>query len=464
MTGIFRDLADWCQDRTANDVDAAGLVVVLTLDAIKHLGGIEKRGTATGDDAFFDSGAGCVERIVDAVLAFLHLDLGSSANLDDGDAAGQLGQAFLQLFLVVIAAGRINLGTDLIHARLDVVGRAGAIHDRGVVLVDGDALGFAEHAERDVFELDAEIFGDHLALRQDRDVLQHGLAAITETGRLDCRDLQAAAQLVDDQGRQRFAFDVFRNDQQRTAALHGCFQHGQHGLQVRQLLFMDQDVRIIQFHGHLVGIGDEVGRQVAAVELHAFDDIEFEFEALGLFHGDHAFLADLFHGFGDLFADFTVAIGGNDANLRDFAGTGDVLRTTLEVFDDAVHGLIDAALQVHRVHAGSDRLHAFAHDGLGQNRGGGGAVTCKIVGLAGDFAQHLRAHVLELVLEFDFLGDGDAVLGDAGCAEALVDNDVPSLGAERHLDGIGERVDALEDAFARFARKFHVLGSHDWFS
>ena len=37
-----------------------------------------------------------------------------------------------------------------------------------------------------------------------------------------------------------------------------------------------------------------------------------------------------------------------------------------------------------------------------------------VVGLGGDFAQHLRAHVLEFVFEFDFLGDGDAVLGDGG--------------------------------------------------
>ena len=36
----------------------------------------------------------------------------------------------------------------------------------------------------------------------------------------------------------------------------------------------------------------------------------------------------------------------------------------------------------------------------------------------GDLAHHLRAHVLELVLELDLLGDGDAVLGDARGAEA----------------------------------------------
>src|SRR5690606_23575965 len=139
---------------------------------------------------------------------------------------------------------------------------------------------------------------------------------------------------------------------------------------------------------------------------------------------------------------------------------GHVLRTALQVLDHLGHGEIDAALEVHRVDAGGDRGHAFAHDGLGQHGGGGGAVTGEVVGLRGHFAQHLRAHVLELVLELDLLGDGDAVLGDAGSAEALVEHHVAALGAERDLHRVGERVDALEDAFARVAREFHVLGSH----
>src|SRR5476651_956915 len=39
-------------------------------------------------------------------------------------------------------------------------------------------------------------------------------------------------------------------------------------------------------------------------------------------------------------------------------------------------------------------------------------------------------HILELVLKLDFLGDGDAVLGDAGRAKALLDDDIAALGAQ----------------------------------
>ena len=221
---------------------------------------------------------------------------------------------------------------------------------------------------------------------------------------------------------------------------------------------MDEDVGVVELDDHLLGVGDEVGREIATVELHAFHDIKLEFEALGLFHGDHAFLADLFHGLGDLLANFTVAIGGDDANLGDFGRAGNRLRTALQVLDHLGHGQIDAALQIHRVHAGGNAGHAFAHDGLSQNRGGGGAVTGLIVGLGGHFAQHLCAHVLELVLEFDFLGDGNAVLGDAGGAEALVDDNIATLGAECDLHGIGENVHTAQNALARVAAEFDVLG------
>ncbi len=63
--------------------------------------------------------------------------------------------------------------------------RARLGHDRGVVLGHDDLLGLAEVVPLDVLELDAEIFGDHLAAGEDRDVLEHGLAAVAEARGLD---------------------------------------------------------------------------------------------------------------------------------------------------------------------------------------------------------------------------------------------------------------------------------------
>ena len=113
-----------------------------------------------------------------------------------------------------------------------------------------------------------------LAAGQDGDVLQHGLAAIAEARSLHGRNLQAAAQLVDDERGQSLAFDVLGDDEQRLAGLHHGFEHRQQRLQRRELLLVDQDVGILELGHHLLGVGDEIGREIAAVELHAFDDVE----------------------------------------------------------------------------------------------------------------------------------------------------------------------------------------------
>ena len=64
-------------------------------------------------------------------------------------------------------------------------------------------------------------------------------------------------------------------------------------------------------------------------------------------------------------------------------------------------------------------------------------------------AHHLRAHVLERILEVDLLGDGHAVLGDRGRPELLVEDDVASLRAECDLHRVSELVDAAQDRLAR---------------
>ena len=176
---------------------------------------------------------------------------------------------------------------------------------------------------------------------------------------------------------------------------------------------MDENVRVLEFGQHFLGVGDEIGREIAAIELHPLDHVELGLSGLGFLDRDDALVADFFHRVGDHLADRLVAVRGDRADLRDLIGGLHLLGAAFDVLDDRTDRNVDAALQIHRVHAGGDQLEAFLHDRGGEHRGGGGAVAGKIVGLGGDLAHHLRAHVLELVFEFDFLRDGDAVLGDA---------------------------------------------------
>ena len=74
-------------------------------------------------------------------------------------------------------------------------------------------------------------------------------------------------------------------------------------LQIAELLLVDEDVGVLQLDAHLLGIGDEIGGEIAAVELHAFDDVELGLGGLGLLDGDDALVADLLHRLGDHLAD-----------------------------------------------------------------------------------------------------------------------------------------------------------------
>ena len=140
------------------------------------------------------------------------------------------------------------------------------------------------------------------------------------------------------------------------------------------------------------------------------------------------------------------------------------LAVLLQLLDQCDDGLVDAALQVHRVHAGGHVLHAFAHDGLRQHGGGGGAVTGVVAGLGSDFLDHLGAHVLELVLELDLLGDRDTVLGDGGGAETALEHHVAALGAQRDLDRVGQDVHAFDHAVTGVAAEDDVFCCHVCFS
>ena len=252
-----------------------------------------------------------------------------------------------------------------------------------------------------------------------------------------------ATQLVDHQGGQRFTINVFRDDEQRTAGLGYLFQNREKVLHAADFLFIDEDERVIQGGFHALGVGHEVRREVTTVKLHAFHNFQAGFHGAGLFHGDHAVFADFLHGFGNDAANGFVVVGGNGANLGNHVaadGLGQAVQEALAALaifaHDAANGVnraLNAALQGHRIRAGGNRLHAVTIDGLGQNRGSGGAVTGNVTGLAGDFTHHLRAHVFQGLAQFNFLGYRHAVLGDDRGAEFLVDDDVAAVGTERDL-------------------------------
>ncbi len=101
-----------------DDVDA-DLLVAVEVQIVQKRDELDEGRAAAGDDAFFDRRTGGRQRIFDAMLLLFQLSLGGRADLDDGDAAGELGEPLLQLLFVVVGVGLVNLGLDLRDAALN---------------------------------------------------------------------------------------------------------------------------------------------------------------------------------------------------------------------------------------------------------------------------------------------------------------------------------------------------------
>src|SRR5256885_1425519 len=92
-------------------------------------------------------------------------------------------------------------------------------------------LGATQHIECYVLEFDTEVLANHLPAGEHSDVLEHGLAPIAKTRRLDGRHLEATPQLVDDERGQCLTLHLLGNDDERLGRLHNRLQEWQERLQ-----------------------------------------------------------------------------------------------------------------------------------------------------------------------------------------------------------------------------------------
>jgi len=126
-------------------------------------------------------------------------------------------------------------------------------------------------------------------------------------------------------------------------------------LQARQFLFVDQDVSVIHLNAHLVGVGDEIRRDVAAVDCMpstTSSSVAKDFASSTVITPS--------------LPTFFIASARNwpishrvrceRADLRDLLVGRDLLGVLLQVLDGRRDGEVDAALEIHRVHTGGNRL------------------------------------------------------------------------------------------------------------
>ena len=121
-----------------------------------------------------------------------------------------------------------------------------------------------------------------------------------------------------------------------------------------------------------------------------------------------------------------------------------------------------ATTHVHRIAARSDVLNALGVDRPREHRRRRRAIAGNLVRLVRHVLHEPRAQVLELVLERDGLGDGDAVLGDLRAAVRLLDDHVATLRPKGDADRFGQHVDTGEHRSAawRVSRASELARAH----
>src|SRR5579859_8061570 len=379
---VDHDLTQGLFDGAFYDGDTGGLVFVGTFQLFEGFDGVDIRDTTARNDTFFNGSAGCVEGIIDTVLLFLHFHFGGSAYVEDGYAAGELGETFLELLLIVIGSSGLDLCLDLVDAGQDIFLLALTANDGGIVLVDRHGSGSTQVAEVGAFQLVPLFFADHDPLGEDGDVLQHFLAAIAKAGSLNGSDLDRTTKFVDHQRSQCFTFQVFGDDHQRTTALSHLFQDVKDIFHRGDLLIVDKDIRVLQLGFHLFAVGHEIGGEIATVELHTFHYFNGSVGALCFFDGDDAFLAYFAKSLGDQLTDIVIVVGGDGGHLLDLVlVVADGLGLGDEVGYHFLNSLVDAAFQVHGIGACRYVLQTLADDGLGKDRSRRSSVAGDVGGL-----------------------------------------------------------------------------------
>ncbi len=235
---------------------------------------------------------------------------------------------------------------------------------------------------------------------------------------------------------------------------------GHQPAEVGDFLAVDQDQRVAELGGQRRLVGDEIARDIAAVEPHAADRLELVLDRLAGLDDNFAMFAGRRHGIGDQRAEVGIAVGGDGRDLGDLLGLVNRHGRGADMRDHGVDGDIDTAPHADRPELGGHRTDAAAQDGIGQHRCRGRAVAGRRTGFHRHFAQQARAHIGEGIGKFDALGDGRAVPGHLRAVEVGVEQNVAPARAQRHLDRVGHCVGAAHHLCPRLAAEFDLRVAH----
>ena len=291
-----------------------------------------------------------MQSIVDTVFLFFHFNFRRSTYIQYGNATGHLSQTFLQFFLVIVGSRIFNLSLDLSDTSLNSFLITCTVYDSSRIFVYRNLFSRTQHIHCSTFQLQAFFFGDHNTTCQDSNIFQHSFTTVTEARSLNSTDLQRTTQTVYNQSCQSFTIDIFSDDQQRTTALNCRFKDRQQIFQYRDLLVVDQDIRIFHLAFHLFRISYKIRGDITTVELHTFYYVYCSFRTFSFFYSDNTFGFYSLHSFCDQFTDGFVTVSGNLGYVFDlFELVTYSFRLSSDALYDFSYRFINTTFQVHRV-------------------------------------------------------------------------------------------------------------------
>ena len=287
----------------------------------------------------------------------------------------------------------------------------------------------------------AQIARDDFAPRRHSDIVEHRLAPMAVFGRMDGGDFEAIFFASRQQHHDDRRGDFLGDDQQRPAAFLDQREDAIEFVDRLNLMIGHQNKGIIEHDLHPLDVGDHVVREIAALETHAFDDFQSRLHRCAEFDGDNAVIAGALERLRHHLAKLGV-IGGDAGDGAQTLGAVEARGRTLKRQDRFFNRQFQAFNQFDGIGALRQEGQTVLHHDIGEHGRGGGAIAGDLVGLLGNFAQHLRAHILERAFQLDFAGDAHAVARDDRRADWTIHYRVHAFGAERARHRTGQFGDA----------------------
>jgi hypothetical protein len=232
---------------------------------------------------------------------------------------------------------------------------------------------------------------------------------------------------------------------------------------LRDLFVTQQHVWVVHQWRLVCRVVDEIGREVATVKLHAFDDVEFVFEDLP---SSTVITPSL-----PTFSIASAMILPIDSSLlAEIEPTCEISLLVVVALDaffsserSAPNRFVDTALQVHWVHAGGDILHAFVQRSLVPD-------TVAVVVPSPALSAVLDATSFticapmfcSLSLSSISLATDTPSLVTVGAPKERSSTTLRPLGPRVDFNCVGQNIHAFDHASACVRAKYYVFSCHEW--